>query len=46
MLVKNDISYGPFKKQQDARKLLSNVSISKLYLGKIQCVKGYTLEFC
>ena len=46
ILVKNGLLYGPFKQQQDANALLSNVSISKLYLGKIQSVKGYTLEFC
>lgn len=46
ILIQNGIQHGPFKQQQDARELLSNVSISKLYLGKIQCVKGYTLEFC
>ena len=46
ILIKDDISYGPFKQQQDARELLSNVSISKLYLGKKQSVKGYILKFC
>jgi group I intron endonuclease len=38
---------GPYSRQQDVPKsVLSNVSVSKLYLGKISQVKGYALVKC
>lgn len=46
-LVKDGIEYGPYKKQQEAYEELplSNVSVSRLFLGKLKEVKGFTLKF-
>jgi len=47
VLIKDGIEYGPYKKQQEAYEELplSNVSVSRLFLGKLKEVKGFSLKF-
>jgi group I intron endonuclease len=47
VLIKDGIEYGPYKQQQEAYEELplSNVSVSRLFLGKLKEVKGFTLKF-
>lgn len=47
ILIKDGKEYGPYKKQKEVyeTKLLSNLSISRLFLGKLDNVKGFSLKF-
>ena len=47
ILIKNNVEYGPYKKQKEVYEsgLLSNLSISRLFLGKLQQVKGFSIKF-
>jgi group I intron endonuclease len=47
VLIKDGVEYGPYKQQQEAYEelSLSNVSVSRLFLGKLKEVKGFTLKF-
>lgn len=47
VLIKDNIEYGPFKTQTEVfkKKILSQLSISRLFLGKLNMVKGYSLRF-
>lgn len=47
ILIKNDKEYGPFNYQFEVvdAGLMSNVSISQLFLGKKKIAKGYQIKF-
>jgi group I intron endonuclease len=47
ILIKNGVEYGPYRTQTEVSKskILSYVSISRLFLGKLETVKGFSLKF-